>query len=153
PLDAILVHRHYCAVGRERCERLGHSFCGNEALRALVGDALQYVTVFEITHQAIMLWFPLSFVLFSMFGVIFVLLARESGSSTKRVWYLILLFGSLWTAFCVYYFVDRRNIMQTYREGKYKTIEGTVEHYSRSGKVECFSLRGEEFCHGTANIV
>jgi len=55
--------------------------------------------------------------------------------------------------FTAYYFVNQRHLIQAYQNGKYKAVEGPVEHYSWKGKHECFSVRGVDFCHGTANTV
>ena len=114
---------------------------------------MSYVTVFEITREAIPLWIPFGFLIFGLFCVIFFLGTRHDFGCTK--WFFrgfILLLSCVLVFFAAYYFVNQKHYVQAYRDGKYKAVEGPVEHYSRVGKHECFSLRGVEFCHGTANI-
>lgn len=114
---------------------------------------MPYVTVFEITHEAIPLWFPVSFVLFVVVGLIIFLDTRGLGPIVKVERYVILFFVCLWGGPASYYFLNQRREVQTYRNGNYKVVEGRVEHYSWVGKHECFTVRGVEFCHGTANQV
>jgi uncharacterized SAM-binding protein YcdF (DUF218 family) len=116
-------------------------------------DTMSYVPVFEITHEALPLWIPIFFVLFNLFGAIFLLLARNSGFVRWFFMSFILLFACVWAATTSYYFRRRTHDIQTYQSRQYKAIEGPVEHYSWNGKHECFSVRGVEFCHGTANTV
>src|SRR5262252_8787806 len=112
---------------------------------------MSYVTVFEITHEAIPLWVPLSFLIFGLFAAIFLLLTRDLGCITKIIRYSVFLFACLWVVFVAYSFHYQKRIVQAYQNGKYKVVEGPVEHYSSTGKTECFSVRGVEFCHGIAN--
>lgn len=108
---------------------------------------MSYVTVFEITREAIPLWIPLSFLIFGLFATIGLLDRNLVFVSFA----LLLVF--VCAVFAAYYFHGRRHDLQAYRNGKYKVVEGPVEHYSLKGKTECFSVRGVEFCHGTANQV
>jgi hypothetical protein len=114
---------------------------------------MSYVTVFEITHQSIPLWFPFSFVIFGLLGTILFLLTWRVGLVTKGPRYVLLLLACLWVVSTAYYFLDRRHYVQAYRNGEYSVVEGAVEHYSWRGKTECFSVRGREFCRGTANQI
>jgi hypothetical protein len=117
-------------------------------------NAMSYETVFEITHEAIPLWIPFMFVIWGLFGTIFYLGTRDSEFISKVFFRcFMLLFALLWVVFTSYYFLEQRHYVQAYQNGKYKVVEGPVEHYSWTGKHECFSVRGVEFCHGTANQV
>jgi hypothetical protein len=108
---------------------------------------MSYVTVFEITHEAIPLWFPVAFLLFGVVAAILLLDSRGLGFP------LVFLLALLWGVPAAYTFHARTHERQLYRNGKYKVVEGPVEHYSLEAKHECFSVRGVEFCHGTANQV
>lgn len=119
----------------------------------MAGDAMSYVTVFEITHEAISLFIPLSFVVFGLLGPNFILLTRELPFIRTVVRLSVFLFACLWVVFVAYTFRSRSRLARAYQSGKYKVVEGPVEHYSWTGKTECFSVRGVEFCHGTANQV
>lgn len=117
-------------------------------------DAMSYVTVFEITHKAIPLIVPLSLLLFIIFVTLIVLDTRHWGFLAKFVRYpLILFFTCLFVVPSAYSLFDLRHSIQRYRDGKYKVVEGPVEHYSWRGKTECFTVNGVQFCHGTANQV
>ena len=123
-------------------------------LQIFVSDTMPYVTLFEITQESLPLWIPFFPVIFGLFGAIFFLLTRGvSDSFSKLVRYFMLLFACLWVIVVVYHVRNRRHYVQAYQNGKYSLVEGPVEHYSWKGKTECFSLRGVEFCHGTANQV
>lgn len=115
---------------------------------------MSYVTVFEITHEAIPLWIPFSFLVFSLFATIFFLGTRDADFVTKLFFrgFILLLIG-VCVFFAVLYFVGLKHDLQAYRNGKYKVVEGPVERYSWVAKHECFTVRGVEFCHGTANQV
>jgi hypothetical protein len=115
---------------------------------------MPYITLFEITHEAIPLWIPFFPVIFGLFAVIFFLGTRDNPAAIK--WFFrgfILLFPCVLSVFAAYYFVDQRRYVQAYQQGNYAVVEGPVEHYSWIGKHECFTVRDVEFCHGTANIV
>jgi len=114
---------------------------------------VSYVTVFEVTRESIPLWIPVLFLFFSLLGAIFYLGTRDSGFAKWVFMPFVLLFACIWLAATSYYFLGRRHDLRAYQNGKYKLVEGPVEHYSWKGKTECFSVRGVEFCHGTANIV
>ena len=114
---------------------------------------MSYVTVFEITREAIPLWFPISFVFFVLWGTVILSQTRKLGPITKIAGGVVLFFACLWVALASWYFLDRRHTLQAYRNGKYKVVEGPVEDYSSTGKTECFSVRGVEFCHGIANVM
>jgi hypothetical protein len=91
------------------------------AFQGLVGEAMSYVTVFEITHESIPLWFPFSFLIFGLFGAVFFLPTRDLVFITKVVRYFMLLFAGLWVVFAAYYFLARRHTIQvpTTRSGIY----------------------------------
>ena len=82
-----------------KCDQafFGNRFGGRRcAYQGLVGGAMSYVTVFEITHEAIPLWVPLSFLIFGLFATIFLLLTRDLGCITKIIRYSVFLFACLW---------------------------------------------------------
>jgi len=110
---------------------------------------MSYVTVFEITRQAIPFWFPVSFVFFGVWGTVILSQARSLGPITKFVKGVVLFVPCLWVALASLYFLDRRHDIQAYRNGKYKVVEGPVERYERQVKHECFTVRGVDFCHST----
>src|SRR5262249_13723803 len=114
---------------------------------------MSYVTVFVITHESIPLWIPIFFVIFGLFGAIFFLGTRDLGCVKWLFRSFILLFVCVWVVFTAYQFRHRRHDIQAYESGRDTVVEGLVEHYSWKGKHECFSVRGVQFCHGTANIV
>ena len=120
----------------------------------LGADAMSYVTVFEITHKAIPLIVPLSLLLFGLFATMIVLDTRHWGFLAKYVRYpLILFFTCLLVVPSAYSLFDLRHSIQKYRAGKYKVVEGPVEHYSWRGGGEFFTVRGVEFEHATTNPV
>ena len=116
---------------------------------------MSYVTVFEITHETFPneWWLPFLFfaVIFSVIGTVILVLARDSGPFKRVARSFVFLFACVMVVLFCYNFVDRRRVMQAYETGKYTVVEGRVEHYSWSGKTECFGVRGVEFCRGTAN--
>lgn len=114
---------------------------------------MSYVTVFEITHEAIPLWFPFAFLFFSLWGTIIFSQTRNLGPVTKVARGVVFLVACLWVVGAASYFLHRRYDVQAYRNGKYKVVEGPVEHYEWQGKHECFTVHGVKFCHGTANQV
>ena len=114
---------------------------------------MSYITVFEITKEAIPLWFPVSFVFFGVWGTVVLSQTRNLGPTTKFWRGAVFFFACLWGGAAAYFFLGRRHDLQLYRNGSYKVVEGPVEHYSWKGKTECFRVRGVEFCHGTANQV
>jgi hypothetical protein len=65
----------------------------------------------------------------------------------------MLLFAFVVMIFAAYFLLGRRQIIKAYQNGKCAVVEGPVEHYSWKGKTECFSVRGAEFCHGTAPVL
>jgi hypothetical protein len=129
------------------------SECDACAYRMLAGDAVSYVTVFEITHDSSLWWWPWLFgtVIFGLFATILLLLMRDLFFVTKVVRSLVFLFVCLWVVLLAYNLLNRRRYVQAYEHGKYEVVEGPVEHYSCEGKTECFSVRGVEFCRGTGN--
>jgi hypothetical protein len=112
---------------------------------------MSYVTVFEITREAIPFWFPVSFAFLGLWGTVILSQTRNLGPTTKVGRGVVLFFACLWVAVASLYFFDRRHDIQGYRNGKYKVVERPVEHYEWQGKHECFTVRGVDFCHGTAN--
>jgi hypothetical protein len=116
-------------------------------------DAMSYVTVFEITQQALPLWFPVAFVFFGIWGAVILSQTRNLGFATKAARGVVVLFACMWGSAAGYYFLHQRHDIQRYRSGNYKVVEGQVERYSWKGKTECFRVGGVEFCHGTANQV
>lgn len=115
---------------------------------------MSHVTVFEITNESLPLWIPFFPVIFGLFAAILFLLTRgDSDFFSKLVRYFMLLFACLWVIVVLYHVRNRKHYVQAYQDGKYSLVEGPVEHYSWVGKHECFSVRGVEFCHGTANLV
>jgi hypothetical protein len=112
---------------------------------------MSYVTVFEITREAIPLWFPVSFVFFGVWGTVMLSQSRNLGPSIKFARGVVLFFACLWVAAASLYFLNRRHDVEAYRNGSYKIAEGPVEHYQWQGKHECFTVRSIDFCHGTAN--
>jgi hypothetical protein len=111
---------------------------------------MSYVTVFEITHKAIPLFVPVSLLLFVISATIIVLDTRHRGFPARYP--LILFLACLFVVPPAYSFFDLRHSVQKYRDGKYKVVEGPVEHYVWQGRHECFTVRGIELCHGTGNI-
>jgi len=99
------------------------------------------------------LWIPIFFVIFGLFAAIFFLDTRDLGCMKWFFRGFILFLVFVGVVFTAYYFLRRRNAIQAYTNGKYKIVEGPVEHYSWKAKHECFSVRGVEFCHGTANPI
>jgi hypothetical protein len=116
-------------------------------------DAMSYVTVFEITHDSSLWWWPspIGTLVFGLFATIFLLLMRDLWFITKVLRSFVFLFACLWVVLLAYKPLDRRRYVQAYENGKYTVVEGPVEHYSWKGKTECFSVRGVEFCRGTGN--
>jgi len=114
---------------------------------------MSYITAFEIIRDSSLWWWPWVFgtLIFGLFAAIFLLLMRDSLSSTKVVRSLVVLFACLWVALVAYKLRERRRYIQAYRDGQYTVVEGRAEHYSWKGKTECFSVRGVEFCRGTGN--
>ena len=112
---------------------------------------MSYFTVFEITRKAIPFWFPVSIVFFGVWGTIILSETRNLGPITKVARGVVLFFACVWVAVASFYFLERKHDIQAYRNGKYKVAEGPVEHYEWQGKHECFTVRGVDFCHGTAN--
>ena len=114
---------------------------------------MSYVTVFEVTHDSSLWWWPLLFLtlVFGLLATIFLLDSRGWGFITKVERSLLFLFACLWVVLVAYKLLDRRRYVQAYENGKYAVVEGPVEHYSWKGKTECFSVRGVEFCRGTGN--
>jgi len=112
---------------------------------------MSYVTVFEITHDASLWWWPWVFgtLIFGLFATIFLLLMRGLWFITKIVRCFVFLFACLWLVLVAYNLLNRRSYVQAYRNGKYTLVEGRVERYSWKGKTECFTVRGVEFCRGT----
>lgn len=119
----------------------------------VAADTMSYVTVFEITHDSSLWWWPLLFgtLIFGLFGTIFYLLMRDLWFITKAIRYLMLLFACLWVVLVAYKLLDRRRYVQQYQNGRYAVVEGPVEYYSWKGKTECFGVRSVEFCRGTGN--
>jgi len=114
---------------------------------------MSYITVFEITHDHSLWWWPWVFgtLIFGVFATIFILLTRDLGCISKIVKAGAFLFACLWLTFVGYKLHDRKHFVQAYKVGKYAVVEGPVEHYSWIGKTECFTVRGIEFCRGTGN--
>lgn len=114
---------------------------------------MSYVTVFEITHQALPLWIPLFVPIFGLIFTIILLGSRGLGCIRFVYRSFALLFACLWLVFTVCSVLSQKKDIEAFQKGGYAVVEGPVEHYSWSGKTECFSVRGVEFCHGTANQV
>lgn len=114
---------------------------------------MSYVTVFEITHDSSLWWWPWVFgtLVFALIGAVNLLLTRNLGFTTKIVKVFAFLFACLWAAVVAYKLLDRSHYVQAYRNGEFAVVEGPVEHYSWKGKTECFRIRGLEFCRGTGN--
>lgn len=111
---------------------------------------MSYATIFEITHQAIPLWIPLSLTAAGLFAIISGLNARKSRFRRNVAW-VMLLFLAVDVLLSAYYFIGKNRTLQAYQTGKYKTVEGPVEHFGWQGDRECFTVRGVEFCHDTGN--
>jgi hypothetical protein len=114
---------------------------------------MTYVTVFEITHDSSLWWWPLVLLplIYGLIGTVILLLTRDLGFITKVVRSLVFLFASLVVVLLGYNFLNRRHYVQAYENGSYAVVEGPVEHCSWTGKTECFSVRAVEFCRGTGN--
>jgi hypothetical protein len=114
---------------------------------------MAYVTVFEITHDSSLWWWPFLFIPLAnaLIAAVILLLTRDLGFVTKVVRSAVFLYACLLVVLLAYNFRDRRRYVQAYQTGRYAVVEGRVEHYSRKGKTECFSVRGVEFCRGTGN--
>ena len=116
---------------------------------------MSYVTVFEITHETFPneWWLPFLFfaVIFGLIGTVILMGSRGLGLITTFFRSFVLFFVSLWLVLFSYNFLGRRHDVQAYENGRFAVVEGPVEHYSWKGKTECFSVRGVEFCRGTAN--
>src|SRR5215472_7734433 len=114
---------------------------------------MSYVTVFEITHDSSLWWWPWLFgtVIFGLFATILLLLMRDLLFITKVFRSFVFLFLCLWVVLLVYNLRNRKRYVQAYQNGKYEVVEGPIEHYSWKGKTECFTVRGVEFCRGTGN--
>ena len=116
---------------------------------------MAYVTVFEITHETFPneWWLPFLFfaVIFGVIGTVILLLGRDSVFFRIIARSFVFLFAGVSTILFFYNFRSYSRDVQAYQTGKYKTVEGLVERYSWIGKHECFSVRGAEFCRGTAN--
>lgn len=121
-------------------------------MSAGIDIVMSYITVFEITHRSVPLWFPVAFVLFGLFGTISFLLTRNSSRDKRLFMSLILFFYCVWFAAAAYYLLNRKHEIEAYRNGKYKVVEGSVDHYSWTGKTECFTVHSIVFCHGTADL-
>jgi len=114
---------------------------------------MSYVTVFEITHDSSLWWWPWATgtLIFGLFATIFYLLMRDLWFLRNILKFFIFLFACLWAAIVAYNLRDRRHYVQAYENGMYAVVEGAVEQYSWVGKTECFTVRGKEFCRGTGN--
>jgi hypothetical protein len=119
----------------------------------MAGDAMPYVTVFEITHDASLWWWPWLFgtLIFGLFATILLLLTRGLGCITKLIRFVVFLFACLWVALVAYKLHDRSARVQAYRNGTYRVVEGPVEDYSWKGKTECFRIHAAVFCRRTGN--
>jgi hypothetical protein len=106
---------------------------------------MSYVTVFEITHDSSLWWWPWVFgtLIFGLFAAILLML--------KILRSLVILFVCLWVVLLAHNLRSRKRYVEAYQNGKYEVVEGPVEHYSWIGKTECFSVRSVEFCRGTGN--
>ena len=116
---------------------------------------MSYVTVFEITRDESLWWWPLLFgtLIFALIATIILLLTQGLSFITMIVRFVVFLFACLWIILASYPIRYRSRMVQAYRNGNYAVIEGRVEHYSWKGKTECFSVHGVRFCRGTGNPV
>src|ERR1700752_1942303 len=106
------------------------SECDGRAYRMLAGDAISYVTMFEITHDSSLWWWPWVFVPLAqgLLATVILLLTRNMGPTTKIVRILVFLYACLLMVLVGYNLRIRRHYVEAYRNGKYKVVEGRVEH-------------------------
>lgn len=110
---------------------------------------MSYVTVFEITHDSSLSWWPFLVLPLAngLIGTVILLLTRNLGSTTKLVRSFVFLYACLLVVLLAYNFRNRSRYVQAYRSGKYAVVEGPVERYSWN----VFSVHDLEFCRGTGN--
>lgn len=114
---------------------------------------MSYVNVYEITRDSVPLWFPVVFI-FIVLGCIGVWWEfRNMGAIKKAARRFLLLPVCLWLILFYVYHLGRKPYVQAYKSGNYLSVEGPVEHSSRRGKSECFTVRGAEFCHSCVDVV
>jgi hypothetical protein len=121
----------------------------------VAGDSVAYVTVFEITHETFPneWWLPFLFfaVIFGVIGTVILMASRGLGAITILLRSFVVLLACVCLVLFAYNLRRRTDDVRAYESGKYKVVEGTVDHYSWRGKTECFGVGGLEFCRGTAS--